>query len=222
MKLNRRRFIQFAGVAGPGALMALPSSAAGARAIAGEGGAGKAVLVVDVSRCRGCGACAAACTGEGRPPAPSTSGRWMVPAGGTPDLAVAGCEGCRGTSCVGACPAGALRPVGAWTVVRDASRCTGCGACVAACSSPARRSAAVAAAAAGARCDLCVGSRDGGGRCARACPRGALAISAGTAAPGLSPGSWGAGPSLGGVALLGLVALRRRREGRVEADEDGG
>lgn len=112
MRIDRRRFIQVAGVAGPGALLALPSSALGSRSFAGEGGAGTAALVVDATRCRSCGACAAACTSGGRLPAPpNSSGRPAPP----PESRVGArerCEPCRDRACIQACPEGALAIAG--------------------------------------------------------------------------------------------------------------
>jgi ferredoxin len=114
MTIDRRRFIGIAGIAGPAALVLLPSRAEGFRIVTGVGGTGSAVLV-DTTLCAGCGKCQTACTTENRTPVPpdqvarpgSPLGEgWMT---GRP------CDTCKGRrpgdqapACVRACETGAL------------------------------------------------------------------------------------------------------------------
>ncbi len=221
MTMNRRSFVRFAGLAGPGVLLALPSSALGSRWRAGEGGT-ETVVLVDGDLCAGCGVCQAACARGGRFSVPSTSSGLLQGAQVQPASLVRRCGGCRDASCVAACRSGALAPAAGGGVSFDSSRCSGCGSCVSACGSPQRASAPVAMRPEGARCDRCLAA--GAGRspaCASACPAGAISVTGRPVAGPVRPEVWPSGLAAGAVAVLGVIALRRRREDLAPGGTDG-
>jgi ferredoxin len=114
MTIDRRRFIGIAGIAGPAALVLLPSRAEGFRIVTGVGGTGSAVLL-DTTHCAGCGRCQTACAKENRAPVPPEH---LARAGsplGEGWMAERPCGTCKGRrpgdqapACVRACETGAL------------------------------------------------------------------------------------------------------------------
>ncbi len=91
-------------------------------------------MIIDLERCLGCDACAAACEAAYLTPpsmpfhvvrkVDTDSGRRFLPML---------CMQCESPSCMAACGDGAIRIEAGGIVVVDATRCTGCGRCVPAC-----------------------------------------------------------------------------------------
>ena len=94
-------------------------------------------LLVDTTRCIGCGACSAACKEQNNLPLPiepeNTAYTW------TTVQKVEGvnvrrmCMHCLEPTCVSVCPVGALRKTAEGPVAYDAKRCIGCRYCIMAC-----------------------------------------------------------------------------------------
>ena len=132
------------------------------------------VLRTDASVCRGCQACALACSlwHEGQC-GPSLS-RVLV----TKDMAryefdVMVCRNCETPDCVGVCPSDALVIDAQGRVVLHEDNCTQCGSCAEAC--PYNAIFFSQALGRYLKCDLCT-SRDEGPLCVSVCPSGALTL----------------------------------------------
>ncbi|HET9450894.1 MAG TPA: 4Fe-4S dicluster domain-containing protein [Aggregicoccus sp.] len=100
-------------------------------------------MAVDTVRCMGCGACVVACKTENGLPE-GVDRTWIAQElrGRFPTLSMEvrseRCNQCDAAPCVGACPTGASFVAEGGIVAVDASKCTGCKACVAACAYGAR------------------------------------------------------------------------------------
>lgn len=94
-------------------------------------------LLLDTTRCIGCGACAAACKEQNGLPlaieARNTAYTWTTvqPVNGVNVRRM--CMHCLSPTCVSVCPVGAMKKTAAGPVVYDAERCIGCRYCVQAC-----------------------------------------------------------------------------------------
>ncbi len=94
-------------------------------------------LLLDVTRCIGCGACAAACKEQNDLPLPieerTTAYTWTtVERRGSANVRRL-CMHCLTPTCVSVCPVGAMRKTSAGPVLYDADKCIGCRYCVMAC-----------------------------------------------------------------------------------------
>ncbi len=129
-------------------------------------------IVVDQSKCTGCGLCELACSYENEKVYNPAKSRIKVERVGMPaEAIVVACEQCIKAECVDACPLNAIaenEETGAYVV--DESICTGCGLCVEACPldiikiHPEKEVAM--------KCDLC----NGNPKCIGRCPTGALSL----------------------------------------------
>jgi formate dehydrogenase iron-sulfur subunit len=195
--MDRRRFLQAATVAaGSAGLATLPAAPAagsvGARELAGEH-ADDPALLIDLSRCTGCGACVAACKLRAGLPWRSdqpavgpeaelaSSNRTVVrsidPAGpGEARYVKRQCLHCLDPACVSACPVRALRKDPAGPVTYDEDRCIGCRYCLMACPFGVPTFEWDEAISGVEKCDLCADRTIRGEptACAAACPAGAI------------------------------------------------
>jgi formate dehydrogenase iron-sulfur subunit len=94
-------------------------------------------LLIDTTRCIGCGACSAACKEQNNLPLPvevePTAYTWTTVqnVGGVNVRRM--CMHCLEPTCVSVCPVGALKKTAEGPVVYDSSRCIGCRYCIMAC-----------------------------------------------------------------------------------------
>ena len=94
-------------------------------------------LLLDTTRCIGCGACSAACKEQNGLPLPiedrTTAYTWTIvePRAGVNVRHM--CMHCLSPTCVSVCPVGAMRKTPSGPVVYDSDKCIGCRYCVMAC-----------------------------------------------------------------------------------------
>lgn len=149
-------------------------------------------------RCTGCRLCELACVEDHFGPVPGHDLNHPLvferrrlairPAG--PSWRLQACDHCAPHPCVSVCPHFALLAWPGGAVSLRADRCTGCGACVAACDRHALRR--VSALSLAIKCDGC-GARGASPACVAACPEDALfMVPLGGAAAGRLPGPEGA------------------------------
>jgi formate dehydrogenase iron-sulfur subunit len=135
-------------------------------------------LLVDITRCIGCGACMEACMQEhglsgdvSKIKSLSASALTILDERG--DYYVRRfCMHCLEPTCVSVCPVGALRKTSTGPVVYDASKCLGCRYCMQACPFDVPRYEWDRAVPRVAKCDFCA-SRQAEGKmtaCAEVCP----------------------------------------------------
>jgi len=135
-------------------------------------------ILVDVTKCIGCGSCVEACQKSHGQPAHEARGldeqtyTFLMDRGN--DVYVRRlCMHCENPSCASVCPVGALRKTAAGPVTYDADKCMGCRYCMMACpfgvptyewhsASPRIR-----------KCQMCAERGAAGPACAAACPTGA-------------------------------------------------
>ena len=136
------------------------------------------VFYVDLSRCTGCDTCVIACKDRANL---ADEMDWIrvdrqetgVFPGVHLTFRVVHCFHCARPACLKACPVSAIGRDNAGWVQIDATRCTGCGACIAACPFDAVTLGADGLA---TKCDGCADQVAGGlePTCVRACPMRAL------------------------------------------------
>lgn len=200
---TRREFLGLVGAATAGAAVAALGPAEPARAasdhvreLADEHGDDPAVLI-DVTRCVGCGSCAAACKlsndlewRDDQPwvarDATLSSTNWCVvrevalPEGSGRDVAYVKrqCMHCLEPTCVSVCPVTAMQKQSLGPVTYDANRCIGCRYCLMACPFGVPTFAWDRPIAEVSKCNLCF-ERVAGGEptaCASVCPAGAISF----------------------------------------------
>ncbi len=141
--MDRRKFLKIAGIgAGAVAILALSSKfladhiipAAGDVRLRGSG-SNSWVMLIDLSKCDGCGKCTLACQQAHYVP---FNQQWIQvysvtdATGGTYHLPRP-CMNCRNAPCVHVCPVGATYVDPDGVVLVDQTRCIGCRYCLAAC-----------------------------------------------------------------------------------------
>jgi formate dehydrogenase iron-sulfur subunit len=146
MELSRRTFFKIAAVASATAAAGQPSVAAAATAESPDGRA----MLVDTTRCIGCGGCEAACAEANGLPGPieePTVGKRRVteptaftvvnafaPAKASgPRFVKTQCNHCVEPGCASACPVKALEKTANGPVIYHKDRCIGCRYCMVAC-----------------------------------------------------------------------------------------
>ena len=136
-------------------------------------------LLLDTTRCIGCGACSAACKEQNGLPLPieeqTSAYTWTVvePRQGVNVRRM--CMHCLDPTCVSVCPVGAMRKTEAGPVVYDAERCIGCRYCIMACPFGVPKYQWDRAVPVVGKCVMCA-SRVAAGQptaCAAVCPTGA-------------------------------------------------
>lgn len=135
-------------------------------------------LLIDITRCLGCGLCVESCrTLHGLPPEPapgarlSASDRTVVENRDGHEVRRM-CMHCLDPACASACPVAALRKTPLGPVVYDAGRCLGCRYCLQACPFDVPRYEWHSPAPKVVKCDLCTERVTAGGipACAENCP----------------------------------------------------
>ena len=135
-------------------------------------------LLIDVTRCLGCGACTTACKeshgfpGDGEETELDATTYTVLLDKGDDRYLRRLCMHCADPTCVSACPVGALHKTELGPVTYDASRCIGCRYCMVACPFNVPCYEWSKAVPEVRKCDMCV-DRQREGRmpaCAEACP----------------------------------------------------
>jgi Fe-S-cluster-containing dehydrogenase component len=141
--LSRRAFLRCA--LGTGAVVAGAGIALGSghavRAVAGENRAGTAkyALVIDTTKCAGCGACKAACHLQNQLPGDASYIHILVKGTESNSRFVpVQCQHCAKPPCAKVCPAGATYRRDDGVVLVDQKLCVGCKYCEVACPYQAR------------------------------------------------------------------------------------
>jgi formate dehydrogenase iron-sulfur subunit len=131
-------------------------------------------LLIDVTRCVGCGSCVEACqeaNGQPKHEARSfdeNSFTYLMDRGS--DVYVRRlCMHCQQPTCVSVCPVAALQKTAEGPVTYDPSRCMGCRYCMIACPYGVPAYEWHSAAPRVRKCEMCA-RRKGGSACAEACP----------------------------------------------------
>jgi formate dehydrogenase iron-sulfur subunit len=135
-------------------------------------------LLIDITRCIGCHACAAACQelhqfpGDGTDAELSATAYTVVLDKGEDRYVRKMCMHCVDPSCVSVCPVGAFSKTSLGPVTYDASRCLGCRYCMVACPFGVPRYEWSKAVPQVRKCDFCVARAQAGQlpACAEACP----------------------------------------------------
>ncbi len=135
-------------------------------------------ILVDVTKCIGCGSCVQACQKSNQQPAHETKGfdensfTFLMDRGN--DLYVRRlCMHCENPSCASVCPVGALKKTAAGPVTYDPSKCMGCRYCMMACPFGVPTYQWHSATPRVRKCEMCAHRGDEGPACAQACPTGA-------------------------------------------------
>jgi len=136
-------------------------------------------LLIDTTRCIGCGACTAACKEQNNLPLPiepvMTAYTWTVVERREGVNIRSLCMHCLEPACVSACPVGALTKTPKGPVVYDATKCIGCRYCLMACPFGVPKYQWDQAVPTVGKCILCADRVEAGlpTACAAVCPTGA-------------------------------------------------
>jgi formate dehydrogenase iron-sulfur subunit len=136
-------------------------------------------LLLDTTRCIGCGACTAACKEQNGLPLPieeqTTAYTWTVVEQRQGVNVRRMCMHCLDPTCVSVCPVGAMRKTESGPVVYDAERCIGCRYCIMACPFGVPKYQWDRAVPVVGKCVMCASRVEAGKptACAAVCPTGA-------------------------------------------------
>ncbi len=140
-------------------------------------------LLIDTTKCIGCGACAAGCREQNGLPetdAPDLNDRQFTvvkkaTVGGTEVNYRRLCMHCQEPACVSVCPVGALQKTATGAVTYEADKCLGCRYCMQACPHGIPRYEWSSLNPRVRKCNFCVTRLEQGkpNACAEACPTGA-------------------------------------------------
>jgi formate dehydrogenase iron-sulfur subunit len=136
-------------------------------------------LLLDTTRCIGCGACTAACKEQNGLPLPieerTTAYTWTVVEQRHGQNVRRMCMHCLDPTCVSVCPVGAMRKTESGPVVYDAQKCIGCRYCVMACPFDVPKYQWDRAVPVVGKCVMCASRVEAGQptACAAVCPTGA-------------------------------------------------
>jgi len=190
---SRRRFLAGAAAVAAGTVVGMPAASAQDRRRERDRHADDPGLLIDLTRCIGCGSCVAACKLDHGlawredqpslgPDADLASSNWSVVRtsdvriGGVPRYVKTQCMHCIDPACVSACFVKALQKSPEGPVVYDGDRCVGCRYCLLACPFGVPTFEWDETFGRVQKCDLCA-SRTSRGlptACAEACPTGAV------------------------------------------------
>jgi formate dehydrogenase iron-sulfur subunit len=136
-------------------------------------------LLLDTTRCIGCGACTAACKEQNGLPLPieeqTTAYTWTVVQQRHGQNVRRMCMHCLDPTCVSVCPVGAMRKTESGPVVYDAQKCIGCRYCIMACPFDVPKYQWDRAVPVVGKCVMCASRVEAGQptACAAVCPTGA-------------------------------------------------
>jgi formate dehydrogenase iron-sulfur subunit len=141
-RLSRRRFLSLCAPA-LGGLALLTANHPSAHARSETDPAAVPAMLIDISRCQGCGNCQRSCDAANGLPCTGDQARLDAqtytivderqPAPGTTRFVKRACMQCLEPGCVAACPVAALHRTEEGTVLADTSKCIGCRYCQYAC-----------------------------------------------------------------------------------------
>jgi len=191
---SRRRFLKAAGVGvGTAGVVAVSGAASAPAAPSRSEHARDLALLVDLTRCIGCGSCIAACKLQNGLPwrddqpalgpdaALASANRSVVRSvgsvdGGEPRYVKTQCLHCLDPACVSACFVRALTKTDEGPVLYDGDRCVGCRYCLVACPFSVLSFEWDETFGRVGKCELCWPRTSRGARpaCAEACPTGAV------------------------------------------------
>ena len=135
-------------------------------------------ILVDVTKCIGCGSCVEACQKANEQPAHEAKGfneqtyTFLMDRGNDTYVRRL-CMHCENPSCASVCPVGALRKTAAGPVTYDPDKCMGCRYCMMACPFGVPTYEWNSAAPRVRKCQMCAHRGAAGPACAEACPTGA-------------------------------------------------
>ncbi|MDD5564165.1 MAG: 4Fe-4S dicluster domain-containing protein [Thermoanaerobaculaceae bacterium] len=135
-------------------------------------------ILVDVTKCIGCGSCVEACQKSNEQPAHEAKGfneqtyTFLMDRGNDTYVRRL-CMHCENPSCASVCPVGALRKTAAGPVTYDPDKCMGCRYCMMACPFGVPTYEWHSAAPRVRKCQMCAHRGAAGPACAEACPTGA-------------------------------------------------
>ncbi len=135
-------------------------------------------ILVDVTKCIGCGSCVEACQKANEQPAHEARGldahsyTYLMDRGNDTYVRRL-CMHCENPSCASVCPVGALKKTAAGPVTYDPDKCMGCRYCMVACPFGVPTYEWHSAAPRVRKCQMCVHRGAAGPACAEACPAGA-------------------------------------------------
>jgi formate dehydrogenase iron-sulfur subunit len=135
-------------------------------------------ILVDVTKCIGCGSCVEACQKSNQQPAHDAKGfneqtyTFLMDRGNDTYVRRL-CMHCETPSCASVCPVGALRKTAEGPVTYDPDKCMGCRYCMMACPFGVPTYEWYSAAPRVRKCQMCAHRGAAGPACAEACPTGA-------------------------------------------------